>query len=96
MSNVQKFLANEGGIHKRRLVPDRQSCSAGDPGRNRTPNLGLRRSLLYPVELRGRAALLMAEKQRQRNEKGRAQGPAFRHANGLHHQWLTVLQVAHQ
>ena len=26
----------------------------GDPGRNRTLNLGLRRSLLYPVELRGR------------------------------------------
>ena len=26
----------------------------GGPGRNRTPNLGLRRSLLYPVELRGR------------------------------------------
>ena len=28
----------------------------GGPGRNRTLNLGLRRSLLYPVELRARAA----------------------------------------
>jgi hypothetical protein len=33
-------------------------CEDGDPGRNRTDNIQLRRLALYPIELRGLAKIV--------------------------------------
>ncbi len=46
----------------------------GDPGRTRTPNILLRRQVLYPVELRDRLDALFTLHMRQDQSKFAANG----------------------